>query len=126
MQQTHKSKFDEILTSRESQFADGKKMRMTKESDWKPNLQLGLNAGSVEDGANEKKFLEADQEVDSVLLLSLSPPDPLSRQSQLHSFNVQREAEKQPEIQFLETGSSNKADLGLSTLDLTMSIKALE
>ena len=126
MQQTHKSKFDEILTSRESQFADGKKMRMTKESDWKPNLQLGLNAGSVEDGANEKKIPEADQEVDSVLLLSLSPPDPLSRISQLHSFNVQREAEKQPEIQFLETGSSNKADLGLSTLDLTMSIKALE
>jgi len=126
MQQTHKSKFDEILTSRESQFTDGKKMRMTKESDWKPNLQLGLNAGSVEDGANEKKIPEADQEVDSVLLLSLSPPDPLSRQSQLHSFNVQREAEKQPEIQFLETGSSNKADLGLSTLDLTMSIKALE
>lgn len=124
----HMSKFDDIFARRESQSTEVKKMRMTTDSDWVPNLKLGLSPGSVEDGASVKKDQEAaDQEVDSVLSLSLSTPNPLSRQSLVHSFNMQKEREKPPEIKFLEpAGSSNEAALGLSTLDLTMSIKALE
>lgn len=127
-QQLHKTKFDDIFERRESQSIEMKNMRMTRENDRMPDLKLGLSPGSVEDDTNVKNGPEADQEVDSVLSLSLSPlnPSPKTRKSQVHSFNILKETEKPSLIKFLEPGSSDRAALGLSTLDLTMSIKALE
>ncbi|XP_020270204.1 uncharacterized protein LOC109845367 isoform X2 [Asparagus officinalis] len=109
---TFETEFDEILVRRETQ-PGMKKMRMEEYCKWTPNLNLVLSPpSSMEDGGNVKKCVEADQEVNSVLSLSLSPPNPFSRKSQ--------------ELLFLEKGSNDKAAPGLSTLDLTMSIKALE
>ncbi|ONK80136.1 uncharacterized protein A4U43_C01F14270 [Asparagus officinalis] len=111
--QVQNSKFNEIFARRENQLTDMKRRRMMKESDSVPNLKLGLSPGSVGDSADvKKKIPEADQEVDSVLSLSLSPPNPSPKK--LH------------QIEFLERGTSKKAAMGTSTLDLTMSIKALQ
>ncbi|KAG1335255.1 two-component response regulator ARR10 [Cocos nucifera] len=107
---------EEILARKETHIPEVKRMRLTMERDWNPNLQLSLSPNLVNDESTSKKGLEAEEEVDSVLVLSLSPP--ISMQ--------QEETSSKSEIQFLQRGSSHKVALGLSTLDLTMSIKALE
>lgn len=120
-----KPKLEEIYIRRENLSADMKKTAMAKEGDCLPNLHLSLRVpSSADENMNTKK---ADQDVDSVLSLSLSPPNPMPRELQEQvPLESQRGAAKQPEIEFVETGSSNKTAMGLSTLDLTMSIKALE
>ncbi|XP_072999538.1 uncharacterized protein [Typha latifolia] len=75
-------------------------LRDVKKMRMTPNLQLSLSPILVDDGGNE---------VDSALSLSISPPTSMRRKETS-----------------TETGSSKKAALGMSTLDLTMSIKALE
>lgn len=106
---------EENLDRKETHITEVKRMRMTMERDWIPNLQLSLSPNLVNDESTSKKGVEAEEEADSVLVLSLSPP-----------ISMQREETSKAEIQFLQRGSSHKAALGLSTLDLTMSIKALE
>nr|XP_010915504.1 two-component response regulator ARR18 isoform X2 [Elaeis guineensis] len=106
---------EEILARKETHIPEVKRMRMTMERDWNPNLHLSLSPNLVNDESTSKKDHEAEEEGDSVLVLSLSPP-----------ISMQQEETSKAEIQFLQRGSSHKAALGLSTLDLTMSIKALE
>nr|CAD1822225.1 unnamed protein product [Ananas comosus var. bracteatus] len=101
------------------------------EKDGMPNLQLSLSTSPMfvdKDEDNEKKRIEAAEEqevevkVDSSLSLSLSPPSSMKGTA------------KSSDLKLVESGSSsssrssnnNKAALGLSTLDLTMSIRALE
>ncbi|XP_020099918.1 histone-lysine N-methyltransferase, H3 lysine-79 specific-like [Ananas comosus] len=101
------------------------------EKDGMPNLQLSLSTSPMfvdKDEDNEKKRIEAAEEqevevkVDSSLSLSLSPPSSMKGTA------------KSSNLKLVESGSSsssrssnnNKAALGLSTLDLTMSIRALE
>ncbi|PKA64455.1 Putative Myb family transcription factor [Apostasia shenzhenica] len=77
------------------------------------DLQLSLTPSSADDHQNEEE---------SQLSLSLSPPS-----SREMGFRKIQEGIMGAEIDFLKTGvSSKKSTLGLSTLDLTMSIKALE
>ncbi|XP_072961787.1 uncharacterized protein [Typha angustifolia] len=102
-----------LLLEKELLTKGAKKMKMTLERDWKPNLQLSLSPIMMDDGAN-KKNLESEEEVDSSLSLSLSAPTSMQHYQETAKANVQ----------FL--GIGNKAALGLSTLDLTMSIEALE
>ncbi|XP_026662579.2 uncharacterized protein LOC103701201 isoform X2 [Phoenix dactylifera] len=109
------TKFEEMFAKRETHDAEVKRMRMTMESDWTPNLQLSLRPNFANDEGTSKKGIEADEQVDSMLSLSLSSP-----------ISMQQEETAKPGILFLQKISSNKAARGLSTLDLTMSIKALE
>lgn len=118
----HKHPMSKPITKSEGMFAkkenhttEVKRMRMTMERDWTPNMQLSLSPNLANDEGTSKKGVETGEEVDSMLSLSLSPP-----------ISLQQETAKPVEIQFLQKGSSNKAALGLSTLDLTMSIRALE
>ncbi|URE47448.1 Myb-like DNA-binding domain, partial [Musa troglodytarum] len=104
---------EDVHAKTETPRKDAKKMRMaTTTKDLIPDLQLCLRSSLINDGGYEKKSLETE-EVNSVLSLSLSPPT-----------SMQRETHMKAEMQFLEIGSSKKAALGLSTLDLTMSIRA--
>ncbi|URE47449.1 Myb-like DNA-binding domain [Musa troglodytarum] len=106
---------EDVHAKTETPRKDAKKMRMaTTTKDLIPDLQLCLRSSLINDGGYEKKSLETE-EVNSVLSLSLSPPT-----------SMQRETHMKAEMQFLEIGSSKKAALGLSTLDLTMSIRASE
>ncbi|KAJ0971813.1 hypothetical protein J5N97_019772 [Dioscorea zingiberensis] len=115
----HKRRIEEIIENKEIPTRDVKKMMMMKELDLKPNLQLSLMLGSVEDGETAKKCLETRDD-DSMLSLSLSPP--MFKQQ----VAVKKELVKH-EFELIPTGSSRSKDsLGISTLDLTMSIKALE
>ncbi|KAG1330283.1 putative Myb family transcription factor [Cocos nucifera] len=109
------TKFEEMFAKGETHNTEVKRMRMTKESDWTPNLQLSLSPNFANDGGTRNKGIEAEEEVDSMLSLSLSFP-----------ISMQREETTKPEIQFLQKIRSSKAAQGLSTLDLTMSIKTLE
>ncbi|WOL02086.1 hypothetical protein Cni_G10805 [Canna indica] len=108
--------FEDMLARVQVPTNEAKKMRMTStmstEKDWTAALQLSLRSSLENDGDhyNEKKSHETE-EVNSVLSLSLSLPTSIQQEKHL----------KRPEID-----SSKKAALGLSTLDLTMSIKALE
>lgn len=106
---------EDMHAKTETPMKDAKKMRMaTTTKDLTPDLQLSLRSSLINDGGYEKKSLETEQ-VNSMLSLSLSP-----------STSMQREKHMKAEMQFLEIGSSKKAVLGLSTLDLTMSIRASE
>nr|XP_010925633.1 uncharacterized protein LOC105048124 isoform X2 [Elaeis guineensis] len=109
------TKFEEMFAKGETHNTEVKRMRMTVESDWTPNLQLSLSPNLANDKGTRNKGIEAEEKVDSMLSLSLSSP-----------ISMQREGTTKPEIQFLQKISSNKAAQGLSTLDLTMSIKTLE
>lgn len=114
------SKSEEMTVRRQEPAATAgitKKMRLSTDRDQVPNLQLSLRPNS--DLTKEKKHGEGEEEVNSELTLTLSPP----------AAPVQREdCNMGAGMEFLEKGSSSskKAALGLSTLDLTMSIKALE
>ncbi|CAL9105733.1 unnamed protein product [Musa textilis] len=106
----------DVFGRREAPTTDAKRLRMTTARDWSHNLQLSFGSDSANDGADDKKPPEAE-EANCVLSLSLSLSPPASRQH----------VEDKPEMEFLRTGSrKKKAVLGPSTLDLTMSIKALE
>ncbi|XP_017698352.1 uncharacterized protein LOC103707382 [Phoenix dactylifera] len=105
----------ENLAKKENRIAEVKRMRMTMQRDWIPNLQLSLSPNLEHDESNSNKGVEAEEEVDSVLSLSLSTP-----------ISMRQKETGKPEIQFLQKGSSHKVAMGLSTSDLTMSIKALE
>ncbi|XP_058095558.1 two-component response regulator ARR10-like [Magnolia sinica] len=83
-----------------------------------PNLQLSLSH-SLGDSSRGENMKETGSEVVS---LSLFPPSSM-QEMQASERNLDP---TQSEIQFLQTDSSNKAKLRLSTLDLTMSIGALE
>ncbi|OAY84401.1 putative Myb family transcription factor [Ananas comosus] len=112
---------DDMFERRENPTRETKKMKMTTlmERDREPNLKLSLSPITVDDhGANERKGTEIEEEVDSALSLSLSLPTSLMQHQETEKRNVQ----------LSERGSSNnnKANVGMSTLDLTMSIGALE
>ncbi|XP_020097821.1 uncharacterized protein LOC109716685 isoform X2 [Ananas comosus] len=112
---------DDMFERRENPTREAKKMKMTTlmERDREPNLKLSLSPITVDDhGANERKGTEIEEEVDSALSLSLSLPTSLMQHQETEKRNVQ----------LSERGSSNnnKANVGMSTLDLTMSIGALE
>lgn len=102
---------------------DSKKMRMMTEKELcsTPDLQLSLRSNSVFDHGGNEKILKGreTEEFNSLLSLSLSPPT-----------SVQQEKHTKPDDVHLslEIGSSSKklSALGLSTLDLTMSIRAAE
>lgn len=92
-----------------------------------PDLQLSLspNAGDHRSAGKKRKFL-SEQEVDSdkqqlPLTLSLS-----LRGGGDNGGGGGGEAAGRLEEEMTGSSSSKKAALGLSTLDLTMSIKALE
>ncbi|KAJ8616496.1 hypothetical protein MRB53_035868 [Persea americana] len=91
--------------------------RTLNEKEWLPNLQLSLRQ-NLGDGGGKEKCDRNVKEINSALSLSLSLP---SSKQQGHPSN-----DGEPEFQFLGTDSSNKATTRLSTLDLTMSIQALE
>lgn len=91
--------------------------RILNEQEWLPNLQLSLRQ-NLGDGGGKEKCDRNVNEINSALSLSLSLPS--SKQQGLPSNDGKRE------FQFLGTDSSNKATTRLSTLDLTMSIQALE
>lgn len=86
-----------------------------------PNLQLSLSQSLGDVGGKEKCHSNMK---DSSSSLSLS----LSQHSSKHQGQSSEKYKDrgEPEIQFLGTDSSNKAATRLSTLDLTMSIQALE
>ncbi|XP_062228974.1 uncharacterized protein LOC133926854 [Phragmites australis] len=95
-----------------------------EENGWTPDLQLSLspNVGADADNAKKRKSigvaLLSEQEVDSDRMSPLSLSLSLRRGESSGGDAGRLEA---------RTGSSSKkAALGLSTLDLTMSIKALE
>uniref|UniRef100_A0A1D1XLY8 Putative Myb family transcription factor At1g14600 n=1 Tax=Anthurium amnicola TaxID=1678845 RepID=A0A1D1XLY8_9ARAE len=111
-----------ILGRRENGDPEMKKMKMmmmNRERGWLPNLQLSLSPGSAVD---PKSGVDAEEEADSGLSLSLSPTMPTRQPLSLETL---KDIPK-PSMPFRQTGSSNRAALGLSTLDLTMSIGALE
>lgn len=95
------------------------RQKISNQEDWFPNLQLSLNH-DFGDGTGGEKHLENMTEISSALSLSLSIPSSQANPSVRHKDNAN------PEIQFSQTDSSNKAAMRLSTLDLTMSIPALE
>ncbi|XP_077229392.1 uncharacterized protein LOC143862269 [Tasmannia lanceolata] len=89
-----------------------------KEMGWFPSLQLSLSHNMEEE--DDMGGYEDESEMDSGLSLSLSPP---SSKKQEQPNENQIEA---AELQYLQTKGSKKAAMRLSTLDLTMSIGALE
>ncbi|XBI39164.1 uncharacterized protein LOC119328026 isoform X1 [Triticum dicoccoides] len=93
-----------------------------EENGWAPELQLSLSPNAVADTAGRgKKRNSAGQEVSSDKV-------PLSLSLSLHGGVVDDDGGGRDGRRLdVATGSSSKkAALGLSTLDLTMSIKALE
>ncbi|MQM18031.1 hypothetical protein Taro_051014 [Colocasia esculenta] len=94
------------------------------EGGWLPNLQLSLGTGSLVIDQKKQGSLKAEEEADSGLSLSLSPTTP--KPQPLLSLETLTDVGK-PSIPLVrQKGGSNRAALGLSTLDLTMSIGALE
>ncbi|CAA7402361.1 unnamed protein product [Spirodela intermedia] len=115
-------KSEDTTGRKENIESESKKMKMTtdKGRGLHTNLQLSLYPSST---ANQEKDLGVEEEAESGLSLSLSPTTPKRKQPlslQPHNDNPT------PTIPFRNTGASNRAALGLSTLDLTMSIGALE
>jgi hypothetical protein len=96
-----------------------------EENGWTPGLQLSLspNEGAEPEKAKKRKVaLSSEQEVDTDKM------PPLSLSLSLRGGDRDGEASGGDAVRLeAEIGSSSKkAALGLSTLDLTMSIKALE
>lgn len=92
-----------------------------EENGWAPELQLSLSPNAEADTAGRgKKRNSAGQEMSSDKV-------PLSLSLSLHGGVVDDGGGRDGRRLEVATGSSSKkAALGLSTLDLTMSIKALE
>lgn len=115
-------KSEDPMGRKENIESESKKMKMTpdKGRSLHPNLQLSLCPSSI---ANQKKDLEVEEEAESGLSLSLSPTTPKRQQP----LSLQPPNENPtPTLRYRNTGASNRAALGLSTLDLTMSIGTLE
>ncbi|KAJ3692153.1 hypothetical protein LUZ60_012503 [Juncus effusus] len=101
---------DEMLREIDTSKIEPKRLKMTIENDYEPDLQLSLSP-NLKCNADPIKPNSTTEEVDSKLSLSLSPPSSMQKQHPSKSAT---------------TESTSGAALGLSTLDLTMSIKALE
>jgi hypothetical protein len=89
-------------------------MRLTIDKNKGLDLQLSLNASSVQ------RYHRTEREEDRSLDLSLSPPS-----LQLKEVNNSDSSESST-IGSVDFSKNSTASLGLSTLDLTMSIRALE
>ncbi|XP_058100818.1 uncharacterized protein LOC131245395 [Magnolia sinica] len=115
-----------MLAMEDSVEKKDKKMMM-KEKTWLPNLQLSLcpnveMESTSDDDEDEVVGHENVDRISTPLSLSLSPP---SSRKQAQPSEDPEDAVRR-EFQFLESESGSKAAFGLSTLDLTMSIRTLE
>ncbi|XP_068666705.1 uncharacterized protein [Aristolochia californica] len=110
--------FGSMLEKEENDSLERKKKKM-KEMTWLPNLQLSLSSNLIEEeGKNDVN----EKGIDSELTLSLSSP---------HSGQLSKSCDREKDtpssgIQFLGKNSTNRAAGRMSTLDLTMSMRALE
>ncbi|XP_068653691.1 uncharacterized protein [Aristolochia californica] len=110
--------FGSMMEKEENDSPERKKKKI-KEMVWLPNLQLSLSSN-----LNEEKGEKDGNEkgIDSELTLSLSSPLSV----QLSQSSDREKDTPSSGIQFLGTNSTNNAAGRMSTLDLTMSMKALE
>ena len=94
------------------------------QDDGAADLQLSLSPTTVTDAKKRKTTAPSEQEImdasELSISLSLSPPAAASMQKQ------QQQQQKTRRSINDSTGGSGEAVLGQSTLDLTMSIRALE
>jgi hypothetical protein len=113
------AKYDEMLNETEVSMVDPKRPKLSIGNDSAPDLQLSLSSNLKCNAKSFKPKLATEEETDRKLSLSLSPPSCMQR---LMNTSSNSQTNKSP----LERESMNEAAVGPSTLDLTMSIKALE
>jgi hypothetical protein len=113
------AKSDEILNETEVLKVDPKRLKLSIGNDSSPDLQLSLSPNLKCNAASFKPKLATEEGADSKLSLSLSPPSFMQRL-------LNTSSNSQTNKSSLERESTNEAAAGPSTLDLTMSIKALE
>ncbi|KAK8940092.1 putative Myb family transcription factor [Platanthera guangdongensis] len=112
----HSYESQEQQSSRTSS-TDCKRMRLTRENDAIPDLQLSMAPSSAEHKELHRKNIATEV---SELSLSLSPPKSRGIDN---SFKMQVKL-MSSEIDFIKTGSSNISSLPLTSADLTMSINS--
>lgn len=117
--QEHAAKADEMLNETEAPKVDPKRLKLSIGNDAAPDLQLSLTPNLKCNSMSLNPNVATEKEVDSKLSLSLSPPSCMQRHQHTSSNS-------QTNKRLLERESTCEAAAGPSTLDLTMSIKALE
>lgn len=110
-----------MLNETEVPKVDPKRLKLSIGNDSAPDLQLSLSPNLKHNAATSfKPNMATEEEMDSKLSLSLSPPSCMQRL-------LNTPSNSQTNKRLLERDqNTSEAAAGPSTLDLTMSIKALE